>query len=173
MKIYGFMLFFIFFAVVSYTTIKVDNSFAQSTQLKSDMDIENFYLKEISSKGVLQSFAAKSGHKIGTRYFFNDFILRRKQNNFDESAQAQKGIYKPNQLQLEGNVTFRRHNDLVLKSQDLAYLLNRKIIKIKNNFIFEKNGSIAKGKQLVYNKNKGFLSAKNVHFSIRMAEFAQ
>lgn len=87
-------------------------------------------------------------------------------DDHDDWLQAQKAVYRPDEVRLIGDILYDSNHTLLFKSDDLVYNTRTDIAVSPTPFVLQKDGSTAEGKTMRYDAKTRHVTAEYVQFMI-------
>lgn len=83
---------------------------------------------------------------------------------------AKKGLYKGDDISLEGDVVYNREDGLIFESQEAQYNKKSTILSTDKAFIVYRGKESVKGSSFVYDNTQKKLSSKNIEAIYQLEE---
>ena len=117
-------------------------------------DLGVFTLYELDTQGLTTLMTGKKSVKYSDRYEVKDIDYTDNSKEFIANMQADRGLYKDDIVDLEGNVLYSREDGLVFESDEITYNKKTTIAISKKSFVMYRDGDIIHGTSLEFNNLK-------------------
>lgn len=164
----------LFFIILAGLLIGMFNYFspdyAPSNDIKDIPQIEltDFTLYEISSKGIDHILEGKEGKKFDDHYVITSAKFSDNTKNLFQTIRSDHADYRNDIIALNGHVHYLRDDGLEFHSAEGSYNSKTSLVQTIGSFVINKNTSSIDGTSLHYNTAQDTVSADRVHGSYQL-----
>jgi len=126
------------------------------------IELSEFTLYEISSKGIEYILEGKEGKKFETYYEVTSAKFSDNTKKLFHSIRSDKVDYRNDILKLDGHLHYVRADGLELRSNEGLYNIKSSSIETKGSFVITQKGNRIDGDALQYNTKEKTLSANKI-----------
>lgn len=132
-------------------------------------DMTSFTLFEFNNKGLSTLMQGTSAVRYSNRYKVFNIDYTDNSQEYIANIKADKGLYKGNVIDLNGNVVYVREDGLTFKSQEASYNKITTIVQTNSDYIAYMGKNRAVGTFLRYNNSSKKMESKNViaHYQLK------
>lgn len=127
------------------------------------LNISNFTMYEMDKTRLTSLLKATDGIRYADRFLLKDINYTDNSKELRANIVSKNGIYKDNVLTLNGDVFYKREDDITFKSQSAKYDKTSSDFSTKENFEATMQKNIAYGSEIEYNNETKKLKSKNVY----------
>ncbi len=117
-------------------------------------DLKNFTLYELDTQGLTTLMTGKESVKYSNRYEVKKIDYTDNSKEFIANMQADKGLYKDDIVDLEGDVTYSREDGLVFESDKIIYNKKTTVAISEKSFVMYRDSDVIHGSSLEFNNLK-------------------
>jgi hypothetical protein len=118
---------------------------------------------DVSKAGVVTIVMAENVKRYAKYDEFKKiYILNQTQSELIDTVSSNQGILKDRELKLYDDAVYTRSDGVSLKSDEVFYHLDKKILKSDVKFVLANNRGITYGDSFVYQMNEGTIDANNI-----------
>lgn len=170
MNINLFFLFLLSALILIQTSFEPLERKEQVVKKTPSLELENFKLSELDTKGLKNVMYAKRGEKYKSKYTVTDFTFLDASKSNITDISAKTGVYRGNILTLVGDVKYIRDDGLIFETQKANYNKKSNIMRSLNKYTSTFNGHKAIGSLLVYNNDSGIVRSRNITMKYNLKE---
>jgi len=126
------------------------------------VELSNFTLYEVDRVKLRTQLTAKDAKKFEDRYEIQNIDYTDNKKDFLVNIQAQKAIYKDNNIFLNGDISFVREDGFTFHTQSAKYEKKDDLLTIKGKFFAKNKDSNMSGENLLYKINDEVVESKNI-----------
>jgi len=134
------------------------------------LELEKFKLTELDTTGLSSIMEGSSGLRYKDRYNIEDLNYTDNSNKLLANIKSNKGVYKGDIINLDGDVVYSREDGLEFKTQKARYNQKTDIVKSLTKYVSHMNGNRATGSFLEYNNALGITKSKNIVTKYKLKE---
>ncbi len=131
----------------------------------AQMEIEDFSVYELTTKGVKSVLSGTVGRQFSTHYEVENAHYVENKKRISEHLYADTGRFEKSVAYLDKNVRYFREDGLSFESDHAVYNTKEELLYVPKRFVLTHNENVVYGKELHYNVKSGKISAKNVDAS--------
>jgi len=134
------------------------------------LELKDFKLSELNTKGLTSVTNGIIGIRYSDRYTVTDLDYIDNSRKFISHIQSNDGLYKGNDLFLNGDVEYEREDGISFKTQKAKYNEKTKIMQSLTKYVSYVGENRATGSYLEYNNETGISKSKNVTINYKLKE---
>ncbi len=162
MKLTHFFIILLLFSVSLFVLLK-PNAYIKNTDGKTaQLEIEDFTIYELNTKGVKSVLSGTLGRQFNTHYEVENAHYVENKKELSEHLYADRGKFEKDIAYLDDNVRYFREDGLSFESDHAIYNTKKELLYVPENFILTQNENIVYGQELHYDTVSGELSAQKV-----------
>ncbi len=165
MKITHFFVLIFLFSISLLFLLKPEQYQKADGEKIPQMEIEDFTLYEIDTKGVKSVVSGTIGRQYELYYEVENAHYVENKNKLGEHLYADKGKFEKDIAYLDENVRYFRDDGLSFESDHAVYDTNKELLFVPKSFVLTQNENIIYGNELHYNAKSGDIDAKEVNAS--------
>lgn len=134
------------------------------------LELKDFKLSELSTKGLMSVTEGSEGIRYKNRYTVSNLDYIDNSREFISHIKSNDGLYKGADLFLNGDVEYEREDGISFKTQKAKYNEKTKIMKSLTKYVSYVGENRATGSYLEYNNETGISKSKNVTINYKLKE---
>jgi LPS export ABC transporter protein LptC len=133
-------------------------------------ELNNFKLIELNNKGLTTVMNGTHGVRFNNRYEVLNINFTDNTKKYLANMLADKGIYKENNIELDGNINYTREDGITFLTQKATYNKESSIVHSPSEYtaLIQKNKII--GSEIEYNNNLQITNSKKVTVTYNLKE---
>ncbi|MBN2815887.1 MAG: LPS export ABC transporter periplasmic protein LptC [Campylobacterales bacterium] len=133
-------------------------------------ELSGFALYELDGQGLKTILLGDSSKRFSDRYTVDGINYTDNSKEYIANMKAKKGLYKGDDISLEGDVVYNREDGLIFESQEAQYNKKSTILSTDKAFIVYRGKESVKGSSFVYDNTQKKLSSKNIEAIYQLEE---
>lgn len=133
-------------------------------------EIVNFVMHELTAQGLKTYMTGDKTLRYNDRYTVESIDFTDDSKGHISNMKADRGLYKNDVVDLDGNISYVREDGLAFESQTMTYDTNTSIAKTDNNYVAFRGKSTMKGSSLEYDSAKNKIKSDNVFITYQLKE---
>ena len=133
-------------------------------------EIVNFVMHELTSEGLKTFMTGDKTLRYTDRYTVKNIDFTDDSKGHISNMKADRGLYKDDIVDLDGNISYVREDGLAFESQTMTYNTTTSIAKTDSDYVAFRGKSTMKGSSLEYNSVKNKIKSDNVFITYRLKE---
>lgn len=127
------------------------------------LNMSNFTMYEMDKVKLTSMLMASDGARYANRYLLKDINYTDNSKELMANILSKNGIYKDELLTLNGDVFYKREDEITFKSQSATYDKKNSSFSTKENFEATMQKNVAYGSEIEYNNETKKLKSKDVY----------
>lgn len=165
MKLTHFFIILLLFCVSIFVLLKPSSYTKNSDEKIAQLEIEDFTVYELNTKGVKSVLSGTVGRQFSTYYEVENAHYVENKKKSSEHLYADTGRFEKEIAYLDDNVRYFREDGLSFESDHAVYNTKKESLYVPKSFILTQNENIIYGQELNYDAVSGKLSAQKVDAS--------
>lgn len=129
----------------------------------AQLELHNFMMYEFDREKLVDIATGEKALRYTNRDILYNFVFNDNSNDTLVSLSADKGRYRNDTLELQGNVLYTKSDNFEFKSEHVFYDRKRAYAKSDAPFTASMGQNRVKGKSLYYDLKKDRIKAKNIN----------
>ena len=134
------------------------------------LDMNEFVMYELDNQGLHTLMAGKKALRYKDRYVVDYVDFTDNSKEYISNMKADKGLYKNDIVDLEGNVFYVREDGLSFESPTMKYNTKSSVATTKDNYVAYRDQNKMRGTSLEYNSLLKKMKSKKVTINYQIAE---
>jgi hypothetical protein len=156
--------------VFLYLTKPLEENILKSSShkvLEKTTEISNFIEYEINATKLFHILKARNAYEVNNKWYLKDINIT---SESIKRLSSKEAISSKDKVIFLKDIFALKKDNTTYKSQKAIYLKKTKEFITPQNFILEKNGSIVRGRDLVYKAKKKETYAKDIKAEIKLKD---
>lgn len=133
-------------------------------------ELTNFKVMELDEKGLTTVMNGDKGIRYKDRYVVNNIDYTDNTKKYLANMKANKGIYKDDIIDLEGNLVYVREDGISFSTQKAIYNKETNIVVSSTNYIANIGQNEVTGSYIEYNNALETMKSQNVTVNYKLKE---
>lgn len=134
------------------------------------LEMKVFTMYELDTKGLKTILFGSSSKRFSDRYTVRNLNYTDSAKEYIANMKADTGLYKNENIDLNGNVVYLREDGLTFESDSANYNKKRSILSTKEDFIVHRGKNSAIGTSLHYNNKTNKMKATKIEAIYQLQE---
>ena len=133
-------------------------------------ELENFKLIELDQKGLSTIMDGTKGIRYTNRYIVYNIDYTDNSKKYLANMNANKGLYKGNIINLDGNITYNREDGISFITQKAVYNKKTNIVRSPISYVAYLGKNQVTGSSIEYNNVLDTVKSKKVTVTYKLKE---
>lgn len=133
-------------------------------------ELKTFTIYELDTVGLKTILLGSKSNRFDDRYTIEDIDYTDNSKEYIANIKADHGIYKEDNVFLNGHVIYAREDGLTFESEKAKYNKKAKIISTDTDFVIYKDKNVVRGTSAEYNNLTDQIKAKNTKATYQLKE---
>jgi len=131
-------------------------------------ELRGFIMYELNPQGLKTVLLGESSKRFSDRYTVESINYTDNAKSYIANMKADHGIYRDEDISLDGNVTYKRDDGLKFHSQEAKYNKKTTLLFTDKNYIIHWGENSARGTSLRYNNGTNKITSKNIEATYKL-----
>jgi lipopolysaccharide assembly outer membrane protein LptD (OstA) len=133
-------------------------------------ELKTFTMYELDKVGLRTILLGSGSKRFSDRYTVSDIDYTDNSAHYIANMKADNGVYKGDDVTLDGNVSYAREDGLTLTSQKAQYNKKTSIATVDTDYVAYRGKNVVKGSSIEYNSLTNKLTSTDVKVTYQLKE---